>query len=47
MTDLPWHREEIFHDEIDNYPLADFFPLQAKPAKTVEEPQPKQDKREK
>lgn len=25
---LPWNRQEIFHDEIDGYPLPDFFPLE-------------------
>lgn len=28
-TDLPWNREEIFHDEFDNYPQPDYFPLTA------------------
>ncbi|NLM51906.1 MAG: hypothetical protein GX197_03675 [Firmicutes bacterium] len=38
MSDnLPWHRQEIFHDEIAKYPLVDFFPLQPKPVESKEE----------
>lgn len=28
MTEnLPWNRQDIFLDEIDEYPLYDYFPL--------------------
>ncbi|NLZ38732.1 MAG: hypothetical protein GX893_03905 [Firmicutes bacterium] len=27
---IPWNRQEIFHDEIDQFPLFDYFPYLAK-----------------
>ncbi|MCR3922346.1 MAG: hypothetical protein NUK65_07520 [Firmicutes bacterium] len=26
---IPWNRQEIFYDDVANYPLYDFFPLEA------------------
>ncbi|NLZ94106.1 MAG: hypothetical protein GX922_08900 [Firmicutes bacterium] len=33
---IPWSRQEIFHDEVDQFPLHDYFPCSVKESSTEE-----------